>query len=177
MRGISVSPRAYQLHIHQDKARPLARDAGPGRKELGQEVRLPRSAALEARHLAGAGPQALDVNLDGRLGVQRNKRDHTLHSVTQSKGPFPLRGVSRRPQLWNSTGCSAFANPHNAEELMAKKVKSARGRKQDRALVAGKQRYEVSYVAKKSKTSAKAVKKAVKKAGPGRKKVMKALRG
>ena len=60
---------------------------------------------------------------------------------------------------------------------MAKKVKSARGRKQDRALVAGKQRYEVSYVAKKSKTSAKAVKKAVKKAGPGRKKVMKALRG
>ena len=60
---------------------------------------------------------------------------------------------------------------------MTKKVKSARGRKQDRALVAGKQRYEVSYVAKKSKKSAKAVKKAVKKAGPGRKKVMKALRG
>jgi hypothetical protein len=56
---------------------------------------------------------------------------------------------------------------------MAKKTK--RGRAQDRARVAGGQRYEVAYVAKKSKKSAKAVKKAVKKAGPSRKKVMKAL--
>lgn len=55
--------------------------------------------------------------------------------------------------------------------------KSARGRKQDRALVAGRQRYEVSYVAKKSKKSAKRVKKTVKRVGSSRKKVMKALGG
>ena len=60
---------------------------------------------------------------------------------------------------------------------MAKKAKkkSKLGRKQDRARVAGGQRYEVAYVAKKSKKSAKAVKKAAKKSGPSRKKVMKAL--
>ncbi len=57
---------------------------------------------------------------------------------------------------------------------MAKK--SGRGRKQDRARVAGGQDYEVRYVAKKSKKSAKAVKKAVKKVGSSRKRVVKALK-
>ena len=62
---------------------------------------------------------------------------------------------------------------------MAKKAKkkTARGRKQDGKLVAGKQRYEVAYEAKKSGKSSKAVKKAVKKAGNSRKKVERALRG
>ena len=56
---------------------------------------------------------------------------------------------------------------------MAKKT--ARGRKQDRARVAGGQDYEVRYEAKKTgKTKAK-VKRAVKKAGPSRKKVERAL--
>jgi hypothetical protein len=60
---------------------------------------------------------------------------------------------------------------------MAKKAKkSGRGRKQDRARVAGGQDYEVRYVAKKSKKSAKAVKKAVKKVGSSRKRVVKALK-
>jgi hypothetical protein len=59
---------------------------------------------------------------------------------------------------------------------MAKKAKkSGRGRKQDRALVAGRQRYEVAYTAKKTKKSAKQVKKAVKRAGSSRKKVERAL--
>ncbi|MCA6112509.1 DUF3606 domain-containing protein [Bradyrhizobium cenepequi] len=39
------------------------------------------------------------------------------------------------------------------------KAKTARGRKQDRARVAGRQRYEVSYESKKTGRSAKAVKK------------------
>jgi hypothetical protein len=60
---------------------------------------------------------------------------------------------------------------------MAKKAKrrTARGRKQDRALVAGGQDYEVRYAAKKSRKSSSAVKKAVKKVGSSRKKVKKAL--
>jgi hypothetical protein len=61
---------------------------------------------------------------------------------------------------------------------MAKKAKkqSARGRKQDRARVAGGQDYEVQYEAKKARKSASAVKKAVKKVGSSRKKVERRLR-
>jgi hypothetical protein len=55
---------------------------------------------------------------------------------------------------------------------MAKaKKKSSRGRKQDRARVAGGQDYEVNHAAKKTKKSASAVKKAVKKVGSSRKRV------
>ena len=53
--------------------------------------------------------------------------------------------------------------------------KTARGRAQDRAKVAGGQKYEVSYEAKKTKRSAPAVKKAVKKVGNARRKVEKRL--
>jgi hypothetical protein len=60
---------------------------------------------------------------------------------------------------------------------MAKKAKkqTARGRKQDRARVAGGQEHEVRYESKKSGRSATAVKKAVKKVGNSRKKVEKRL--
>ena len=54
--------------------------------------------------------------------------------------------------------------------------KTTRGRKQDRARVAGKQDYEVRYTAKKSRRSASAVKKAVKTVGSSRKRVVKALK-
>ncbi|MEH6952622.1 DUF3606 domain-containing protein [Nitrobacter sp. NHB1] len=56
-----------------------------------------------------------------------------------------------------------------------KTTKTARGRKQDRARVAGGQKYEVSYEAKKTSRSAQAVKKAVKKVGNVRNKVEKRL--
>ena len=56
---------------------------------------------------------------------------------------------------------------------MAKKT--ARGRKQDQARVAGKQDYEVKYEAKKTGKSKAKVKRAVKKAGPSRKRVERAL--
>ena len=60
---------------------------------------------------------------------------------------------------------------------MAKaKKQAARGRKQDRAQVAGGQDYEVSYEAKKTRRSASAVKKAVKKVGSSRKKVERKLK-
>jgi Protein of unknown function (DUF3606) len=58
---------------------------------------------------------------------------------------------------------------------VAKKTKTARGRKQDRARVAGGQDYEVQYEAKKTGKSAPAVKKAVKKVGNARKRVEKRL--
>jgi hypothetical protein len=57
---------------------------------------------------------------------------------------------------------------------MAKK-QSSRGRKQDRARVAGGQDYEVRYAARKTGRSKPAVKKAVKKAGNSRKRVEGAL--
>ena len=57
----------------------------------------------------------------------------------------------------------------------AKKTKTARGRKQDRARVAGGQDYEVRYEAKKTGKAAVAVKKAVKKVGSARQRVEKRL--
>jgi Protein of unknown function (DUF3606) len=60
---------------------------------------------------------------------------------------------------------------------MAKKAKkkTARGRKQDRARVAGGQDYEVRYERKKTGRSAASVKKAAKKVGNSRKRVEKKL--
>jgi hypothetical protein len=53
--------------------------------------------------------------------------------------------------------------------MAAKKTKkTARGRAQDRARVAGGQKYEVTYAAKKTGRSAASVKKAVKKVGNAR---------
>jgi len=65
----------------------------------------------------------------------------------------------------------------NLEALMAKKAKkqTARGRKQDRARVAGGQAYEVGYESRKTGRSRPAVKKAVKKVGNSRKRVEKRL--
>jgi hypothetical protein len=51
------------------------------------------------------------------------------------------------------------------------KKQSSRGRKQDRARVAGGQDYEVRYEARKTGRSKRAVKKAVKKVGSSRKRV------
>jgi len=59
--------------------------------------------------------------------------------------------------------------------MAAARKKSSRGRKQDRARVAGRQDYEVRYEAKKTKRSASAVKKAVKKVGTSRKRVERRL--
>ena len=68
-----------------------------------------------------------------------------------------------------------FISGTNWRKPMTAKKKSARGRKQDRARVAGGQSYEVSYEAGKIKTSRAAVKKAVKKVGNSRKRVERRL--
>lgn len=70
--------------------------------------------------------------------------------------------------------CVAHA-PIRQEDQMATAKKTARGRKQDRARVAGGQDYEVRYEAKKTGRSASAVKKTVKKVGTSRKRVEKRL--
>ena len=64
-----------------------------------------------------------------------------------------------------------------AKKKAKKAKKTTRGRAQDRARVAGSQKYEVAYEAKKTKKSASAVRKAIKKVGNSRKKVGKSLRG
>ena len=56
------------------------------------------------------------------------------------------------------------------------KTSTSRGRGQDRRKVAGGQDYEVNYEAKKTNTSPKEVKKAVKSAGNSRNKVEKKLK-
>jgi hypothetical protein len=72
------------------------------------------------------------------------------------------------------TGRSAQEEiPMAATEKAAKKT--ARGRAQDRPKVAGGQKYEVSYEAKKTGKSASAVKKTVKKVGNVRRTVEKKL--
>jgi hypothetical protein len=58
---------------------------------------------------------------------------------------------------------------------MATAKKTARGRKQDRARLAGEQDHEVRYESKKTRRSASAVKKAVRKVGNSRKRVEKRL--
>jgi hypothetical protein len=60
---------------------------------------------------------------------------------------------------------------------MAQKAskKTSRGRKQDRARVAGGQKHEVAYESKKTGKSAAAVKRTVKKVGNSRKKVERGL--
>lgn len=59
--------------------------------------------------------------------------------------------------------------------MASAKKKTAHGRKQDRARVAGGQDYEVRYESKKTGRSAATVKKAVKKVGSSRKRVEKRL--
>jgi uncharacterized protein DUF3606 len=58
-----------------------------------------------------------------------------------------------------------------------KRKQTSRGRKQDRARVAGGQKYEVRYEAQKTGKSKKSVQRAVKRVGNSRKKVERELRG
>ena len=59
---------------------------------------------------------------------------------------------------------------------MARRAKKSSSRSRDRKLVAGGQRHEVRYTAKKAGVTAKAVKKAVKRVGHGRKKIEQVLK-
>jgi hypothetical protein len=118
----------------------------------------------------------------------------------RSEWPAPARGIGQRrfdadrrilrrgnshrgDSKWHASNGSgtiksfaALLRHHSEEEpIPAAKKKTARGRKQDRARVAGGQDYEVRYESKKSGRSAAAVKKAVKRVGNSRKRVEKRL--
>jgi Protein of unknown function (DUF3606) len=69
----------------------------------------------------------------------------------------------------------APTRPKKGAPMVKKRKRTSRGRKQDRARVAGGQKHEVRYEAKKTGKSKKAVKRAVKKVGVSRKKVEREL--
>jgi hypothetical protein len=73
-----------------------------------------------------------------------------------------VRGIATALSLKDR---SARSRDGSEEEPMATAKKTARGRKQDLAHVAGRQDYEVRYESKETGRSASAVKKAVKKVG------------
>jgi hypothetical protein len=73
-----------------------------------------------------------------------------------------------------------FIQPYVPDQLRSRRMatnrkQTARGRKQDRARMAGAQQYEVSYEARNTGRSANAVKRAVKSVGNSRKKVERRL--
>jgi hypothetical protein len=92
-----------------------------------------------------------------------------------------IPGSFTAPAVWirNKRILVALLRYNPPEEWTARKTakQTARGRKQDRAEVAGGQKYEVGYESKKTGKSAAAVKKAVKKVGNTRKKVEKRMPG
>jgi hypothetical protein len=69
------------------------------------------------------------------------------------------------------------SNPKKRASMAKKRNQSTRGRKQDRARVAGGQKHEVRYEAKKTGRPKKAVKRTAKNVGNSRKKVERELRG
>jgi hypothetical protein len=82
--------------------------------------------------------------------------------------------------------CQSLGPPydHSAQQfpqeeiIMAKSTRKTRSsRSRDRKLVAGRQKHEVRYTAKKAGVKAKAVKKAIKRAGHSRTKVERVLSG
>jgi Protein of unknown function (DUF3606) len=75
----------------------------------------------------------------------------------------------------NLSSSPALAAGGDAQMATKAKKRSSRGRKQDRARVAGGQGYEVRYTAKRTGRSKAAVKRAAKSVGPSRKKVERAL--
>jgi Protein of unknown function (DUF3606) len=94
--------------------------------------------------------------------------------------PFLRRSLSAFRRIcnrWRNTASTFRVASGTKESEMEKKAKkkTARGRKQDRARVAGGQDYEVRYAAKKTGRLKAAVKKVVKKVGSSRKRVERRL--
>src|SRR3954447_18621765 len=113
----------------------------------------------------------VSVNAGNRLWFGRHRRIGSLLAAGHECGG-KWQGDRGNP----GSPCGVAPPSHSEkEEQMAAAKKTARGRKQDRARVAGGQKYEVGYEAKKTGRSASAVKKAVKKVGNSRKKVDKRL--
>lgn len=147
---------------------------------------------LDFVDLAIAARYLVDIRRQGRGDEARKPR------FGPDRGRlFPLKRHNATPQQTNDLNRAALAIVPPARSAkkeapilarvgrastgrrprMAKKAKkaSARGRRQDRARVAGGQDYEVRYETKKTGQSAASVKKAVKKVGNSRKRVERRL--
>lgn len=105
--------------------------------------------------------------LRSKVKPRRSQTDGRLSRVRRQ-----WRGASGTPGIVTALHRHQM---RKKEEQMAAAKKTTRGRKQDRARVAGGQKYEVGYEAKKTGRSVSAVKKAVKKVGNSRKRVEKRL--
>ena len=132
-----------------------------------------------ARYFFNVYHGSSDVDQDGRelSDDQTVWRKDGKWVRTEQLWP-PARAAPRRTNASASgtlsVGRTLLSN--TGESVMAKaKKQSSRGRKQDRARVAGGQDYQVRYEAKKTSKSKADVKKAVKKVGSSRKRVERTL--
>jgi hypothetical protein len=133
------------------------------------------SVALKelAKQLEGANKKALELGQGTTTGALTNsaaRMNCSRHIVGRRSTVSAVADTGTFDSSVRSFGT-------DKEEWMSAKKKTARGRKQDRARVAGGQDYEVRYTAKTTRKSASAVKNAVKKVGSSRKRVVKALKG
>ena len=122
----------------------------------------PRTASLTSRGVVRSimeGVAAADHGSPAKLRHLTTLKSNPARLECQSFGG--TRGISQALRAKKEVG-------------LAKK-QSSRGRKQDRARVAGGQDYEVRYEARKTGRSKAAVQKAVKKTGNSRKRVERAL--
>jgi hypothetical protein len=131
---------------------------------------------MQGRHLIARGGQGrFDEAAEKRLAAESCRpitRETPLENSTLQ--PIQIGTVRIVPEPANPCRVASMSQ-QEAPMAAAKKSKTARGRKQDRARVAGGQDHEVQYEAKKTGKSAPAVKKAVKKVGNARKRVEKRL--
>ena len=138
--------------------------------------------AASRRHLPNRGRECgLDESGQRRLDADRlgfptlKRHQRTPRNTTADSNWYGRIRSGTRESLLR---CFDTVNTDMEETTMAAKKaakKTTRGRAQDRAKVAGGQKYEVDYEAKKTGRSASAVKTAVKKVGNVRGKVEKKL--
>jgi Protein of unknown function (DUF3606) len=155
----TVSPAA-ELPKNRIPVAELLRQIAPRRAGPHQPKRRVHHTAMVARRTASATDQK-------RFEI----RPLIIGQQSANQGCPPQRAALNQFSIPASIDLST--RPSRRRKMMAKKT--SRGRKQDRARVAGGQEYEVRYEAKKTGKPKSAVKAAAKKAGPSRKKVERAL--
>jgi hypothetical protein len=143
-----------------------SRKAVPGRK-VSRRARASSDAPQNRRAIPSSSKAAAkDRGNAATKGAAKagDRRRKTAASKSSSARKSASGGTSSKTRSQPSKGAGSRTS------------KTPRGRTQDRARVAGGQRYEVAYEAKKSGKSKRSVKRAVKKVGSSRKKVERELR-
>jgi hypothetical protein len=130
--------------------------------------------------LDGCREGALDVAGEGCLNAYSCrflalKRHHQNSHATKADSNWHRSNRSAREKQELSRIITRCCSQRKVSQDGKGEEQSSRSRKQDRARVAAGQDYELRYEAKKTKRSASAVKKAVKKVGISRKRVERRL--